>query len=44
MTLWPPVMILGSLLVIRLIKALFIGAEFKYRSVDDKFFDGSEDL
>ena len=43
MTLWPPVIILSSLAVIRPIK-FFIGFEFKYRSVDDEFIDGSEDL
>ena len=44
MTLWPPVIIFGSLALIRPIKAFFIGVEFKYRSVDYKFLDGREDL
>ena len=44
MTLWPPVIILGPLALIRPIKAFFIGVEFKYRSVDEKFLDGRENL
>ena len=44
MILWPPLIILGSLALIRPIKALFIGVEFKFRPVDDNLLDGSEDL
>ena len=44
MTLWPPVIILVPLALIRSVKAFFIGVKFKYGSVDEKFLDGREDL
>ena len=39
MVIWPPVVLLLSLALLRPFKALFIGAQFKFRAEGDKFPD-----
>ncbi len=34
---WPPFVLAGSLGALRPLKAMFIGLQFKYRSVDEEF-------